>query len=134
MAGLKPPPPLPELLGPEPLLLGGGWCKRASSSSKRGSDMLYSSMLPASDFFFLKIEATPEVFELSARLKAKPIPYESLLELDEFNSKAQLDKLLNEFDSLGILVAAVSSNDKNSKTSKPTSEFYSKMKKFLRLR
>jgi len=83
---------------------------------------------------FLKIEATPEVFELSARLKAKPISYESLLELDEFDSKAQLDKLLNEFDSLGILVAAVSSNDKNSRTSKPTSEFYSKMKKFLRLR
>jgi len=81
---------------------------------------------------FTAIEPTPTIVELCARLTKAPYPYRLLLENKEFGTQQQLDRILDKFESLGILKVSSSTDATDLiASSKKAGGFYSKMKTFL---
>lgn len=83
---------------------------------------------------FRVVKQTPVIIELCARLTKQPYPYASLLDSGHFGTQKQLDKILNGFETLGILRVTQAGNDGNNANGKQQpNRFYLKMKDFLRL-
>jgi len=86
---------------------------------------------------FNVIKPSPVIIELSARLTKKQCSFSSLSNSGEFGTPEQLDKILNNFESLGILKVVDSVTDEeytHSISSNEKNGFYSKMKSFLGMR
>jgi len=81
---------------------------------------------------FTKVQPTPPVIELSAKLVNQRTNYSDLVRSGDFGTKQQIDELLKKFELMNIVVIS-DARTAETKVEKPTSpsRFYRKMKQFL---
>ncbi len=105
--------------------------ERFNSSQLKGYQDSNLMLLAWPDFTLVK--QSPTVIELCAKLTKAPHSYNSLINSGHFGTQSQLDRILELFEKMEILVIDNSAVQIDSpKVNRVESVFFSKMKKFLK--
>jgi hypothetical protein len=83
---------------------------------------------------FTKVQPTPSLIELCARLTSSSENYSNIVSSRDFGTKAQIDVMLRDLQRTGILVVSdVSLADSTNGEFREAQSFYNKMRNFLTL-